>query len=87
MANKFQVGDTVRIIKDLYKKRNQTPGVNSSMLEKAGKEFVISEVPGKHSLFYHLKDDKWSWAENWFEQVYPEPKDINESEFLSMFGK
>ncbi len=86
MANKFQVGDPVRIVKDLSK-RKHAPGVNSDMLKQTGKEFVISGVPGRFTAYYHLKDNSWSWTEDWLEQVYPEPEDINESEFLSMFGK
>ena len=86
MANKFQVGDIVRIVKDLNK-RKHSPGINSDMLKQVGKEFVISEVPGIHTDYYHLKDNGWSWTEDWLEQAYPEPEDINESELLSMLGE
>ena len=88
MANKFQVGDKVRVVMDLNR-RYHSPGINDVMLALKGREFVVRKVPGYSGAYYKLENDdgNWSWTDDWLEPVYPEPEDINESEFLSMFGE
>ena len=87
--NKFKVGDIVTIATDLEQKVHP-PGVTTEMLTCQGKSYTIRSVPTKSCNFYTLLDDEhmasgWSWAEDWFEEPYPELNDIEESDLMSMF--
>lgn len=87
--NKFKVGDVVTIVTDL-EQRDHPPGVATEMLKCQGKSYTIRVAPTKGCNYYKLLDDEheasgWSWAEDWFEEAYPELNDIEESDLMSMF--
>ncbi len=81
---KYKVGDKVQIIPDLRKKYH-FPGLTPEMLKMAGMEVTIIRVPATSNDYYKIKEDEgWSWTEDWFEDTYPEPKEVEESEILSL---
>lgn len=83
---KFKVGDKVRIIHDL-KENNHFPGITPEMLNIAGMEVTIVRVPATSNDYYRIEEDfkNWNWTEDWFEDSYPDPKEVEESEILSLF--
>ena len=87
--NKFKAGDVVTIVTDL-EQRVHPPGVATEMLMCQGKSYTVKDVPTKRCNYYKLFDSEhkasgWSWAEDWFEEPYPELNDIEESDFMSVF--
>lgn len=86
---KYKVDDKVRIIHNLQRK-NHFPGVTPEMLNMAGMEVTITRAPASRtSGYYRIKEDngRWNWDEDWFENPYPEPKEVEESEILSLFAR
>ena len=70
-AVKFEVGDKVRIRKDLDKlDATEPPKIIDSMLDAAGDECIITDIPPGHKPnWYGLDSVLYCWLKKWLEPV------------------
>jgi hypothetical protein len=85
----FNVGDRVKIKRDLIHKRFPgDPGLNDDMLTMQGKECTIHDV-WQHdgNNYYYLSDTDWTWVEDWLELAFEDAKieEVEENDFMELF--
>lgn len=70
-AVKFEVGDKVRIRKDLDKlDATEPPKITDGMLDAAGDEHIITNIStGNKPNWYHLDSNMYSWLKKWLQPV------------------